>query len=125
MLGVLVPAVLKDFEESIQKALDYGGNSYTIADIEELITTGKAQFWPGETSCIVTEIIEYPRTKDLHFFLAGGNLEELEAMIPPILDWGRANGCTRATLTGRRGWERSFLRDTGWKAKLTVMEREI
>ena len=36
-LGVLVPATLRDFEESIQKALDLGGNSYTIANIEELI----------------------------------------------------------------------------------------
>ena len=125
MTGLLVPAVLHPYVDNIQKALNFGGNVYTIEDVEELIATGKAQVWPGQDSVIVTEIISYPQAKHLHLFLAGGNLDELEAMLPEILDWGREQGCTRASLSGRRGWERSFLRDQGWKPNLVIMEKEI
>ncbi len=127
MLGALVetPPALRDYAECIQKALDFGGNVYTIEDVERLIAEGKAQFFPGKDSVIVTEVIEYPQTKNLHMFLAGGNLEELEEMLPAVIEWGREQGCNRASLSGRRGWERSFLRDQGWKPTLILMEKEI
>lgn len=125
MTGLLVAAVLHPYIDNIQKALNLGGDVYTIADVEQMIAEGKAQVWPGEDSVIVTEVIDYPRARHLHLFLAGGNLEELEAMLPEILDWGREQGCNRATLSGRRGWERSFLRDQGWRPNLVIMEKEI
>lgn len=119
------PVSLSQYAEHVYKALDFGGNVYTIEDVEQMIREGKAQIWPGATSVIVTEIIQYPRGKSIHLFLAGGNLQELEEMLPPIIEWGREQGCDRASLSGRRGWERSFLRDQGWKATLVIMEKEI
>jgi len=124
-LGLLVPPTLEPYAEDLQKALDLGGEAYTIQDIEDMIATGKAQMWPGETSVIVTEIIQYPRAKHLHLFLAGGNLEELESMLPEVIEWGKTQGCNRVSLSGRRGWERSFLRELGFKPTLVVMEKEL
>ncbi len=124
-LGLLVPPTLEPYAEDLQKALDLGGEAYTIQDIEDMIATGKAQMWPGETSVIVTEIILYPRAKHLHLFLAGGNLDELESMLPEIIEWGKTQGCNRVSLSGRRGWERSFLREMGFKSTLVVMEKEL
>ena len=63
--------------------------------------------------------------KTLHFFLAAGVMEELEAMLPSILEWGESVGCDRAVLVGRKGWERSFLKQEGWKSTHTVMMREL
>jgi len=124
-LGLLVPPTLEPYAEDLQKALDLGGEAYTIQDIEDMIATGKAQMWPGETSVIVTEIILYPRAKHLHLFLAGGNLDELESMLPEIIEWGKTQGCDRVSLSGRRGWERSFLREMGFKPTLVIMEKEL
>ena len=124
-LGLLVPPTLEPYAEDLQKALDLGGEAYTIQDIEDMIATGKAQMWPGETSVIVTEIIQYPRAKHLHLFLAGGNLDELESMLPEIIEWGKTQGCNRVSLSGRRGWERSFLREMGFKPTLVIMEKEL
>lgn len=124
-LGLLVPPTLEPYAEDLQKALDLGGEAYTIQDIEDMIATGKAQMWPGETSIIITEIINYPRAKHLHLFLAGGNLEELESMLPEIIEWGKTQNCDRVSLSGRRGWERSFLREMGFKPTLVIMEKEL
>ena len=90
------------------------------------VSEGRLQFWPGVTSAIITEIIEYPRKRTLHFFLAGGNMPELRAMYPRILEWGRLQGCTGASLTGRKGWVRSFLnREEGWNEHLVVMTKDL
>jgi hypothetical protein len=93
--------------------------------VVELVAAGRLQFWPGERSCIVTELIEYPKYTQLHFFLAGGRLEELMAMVPLVEEWGKSRGCTRASLIGRRGWERTFLVRSGWKQDLVLLEKQF
>ena len=91
-----------------------------------MVSEGRLQYWPGSNSVVVTEIIEYPQKRTLHFFLAAGNVAELEVMYPVIEEWGRVQGCTAATLSGRHGWERSFLaKREGWKPKLVVMMKEL
>jgi hypothetical protein len=110
----------------IEAALSYGGHTHTFEDVREMIDRGEAIFWPGPNSALITQILEHPRLRTLHFFLAGGNLAELEAMLPGILAWAKeSQGCTAATLTGRKGWERTFLTREGWKSQLVVMTKEL
>jgi hypothetical protein len=111
----------------IEAALSYGGHTHTFDDVREMIERGEAIFWPGPNSAIITQVIEQPQLRTLHFFLAGGNLAELEAMLPGICEWGRKErGCKYATLTGRKGWERTFLtKREGWKSNLVVMSKEL
>lgn len=109
----------------IEAALKYSGGTHSFADIVAGVDAGKLQFWPGPNSAIVTEIQEYPQKKVLHFFLAGGNLAELERMLPVIYDFGREQGCTSATLSGRLGWQRTFLTNEGWTTKLVVMSKDL
>jgi hypothetical protein len=93
----------------IEAALYRNGGTHSFDDIQAGVAAGHYQFWPGVQSAMITEIIEYPKFKVLHCFLAGGNLAEIEVMVPVVEEWGREQGCTRAMFTGRRGWERSFL----------------
>ena len=105
-------------------ALAYADNSHSFEDVKAMVESGRLQFWPGPASAIVTEIVEFPRFKAIHFFLAGGNLVELEAMYPLIEKWGQEQGCDRATLAGRPGWTRSFLtRREGWRQTQVVLEK--
>lgn len=106
----------------IEDALVYAGGTHTFEDVQAQVAAGTLQFWPGVSSAIVTEIVEFPRQRRLHFFLAGGTLHELEAMLPLILAWGRERGCTTTTLVGRPGWERTFLKRLGWVQTLVVLE---
>lgn len=110
----------------IDRALNFSGGTHTFDDVCQMVSEGRLQYWPGPNSIVVTEIIEYPRKRTLHFFLAAGNVAELEVMYPKIEEWGRLHGCDSATLTGREGWVRSFLsRKEGWHQKLVVMAKDL
>jgi hypothetical protein len=110
---------------NIVAALEYAGGSHTADDIIEAIGAGKMQSWVGDESAVITEVRETPQRKLLMFFLAGGNLRELEAMLPPILEWGRSIGCQEARLVGRAGWQRTFLARQGWRVGGTIMECDL
>jgi hypothetical protein len=116
---------LEEARPHIEAALYYSGGTHTYGDIVEGVNDGRYVFWPGPNSAVITEIIEHPQKRTLHFFLAGGNAAELEAMLPGIADWGREQGCTLMSLTGRKGWERSFLKREGWESNLVVMTKEL
>lgn len=105
---------LSRYRPQIEAALSYADATHTYEDVAEMVAAGALQFWPGPASCIVTELISFPRKRVLNVFLAGGNLPELEAMIPFVLAWGKDQGCDAASFTGRRGWERSFVTRMGW-----------
>jgi hypothetical protein len=109
----------------IEAALQYSGGTHSFDDVVALVHEGRLQYWPAPHSVIVTEIIQYPQYRALNFFLAGGQLPELEVMEPLILDWGRQQGCKVACLTGRKGWERTFLTRQGWRPSLVVLEKQL
>ncbi len=111
--------------EILEPALDYAGGTHLWSDIVQGLEEHRYLLWPGVRSAIVTEIIEYPRVRTLHFFLAGGAIAELEVMVPGILEWGRTKGCTSASLTGRLGWTRSFLSKDGWTPTAVLMTKAI
>jgi hypothetical protein len=114
------------FEERIAETLEYAGNTHTTEDIWREIEAGDVQMWPGSTSIILTHIIQSPQRRDLHFFVAAGEMEELMRTYPIVLAWGKEMGCSRATFTGRKGWERSpLVRTDGWKPTLVHFEREL
>lgn len=113
-------------KSQIEGALSYAGGSHTFEDIQALVEAGSLQYWPGVRSVIITEIIQAPQQRLLNFFLAGGEMAELEAMYPLVEQWGREKGCNVATMSGRKGWERSFLtRREGWEPKLVVFEKSL
>lgn len=93
----------------LEAALEHACGTHLIEDVEDAIARGEAHFWPGRQSAVVTEFHEFPRLKALHFWLAGGDLEELlNRMLPDITAWAKAHGCTRMTLAGRPGWRRAL-----------------
>lgn len=111
----------------IGSALEYANGTHTMQDIWECIKEGKLQFWYGEESIALTEILQTPQRSILHFFLIGGKLEELQGMYPIVIEWGiTLQGCTRASGTGRSGWSRvAFLQSDGWTPTGVVFEKEL
>lgn len=116
---------INDYRPQIEAALKYSGHSHTFDDVVAMVEAGTAQVWFGPSSVIVTEIVLEPQFKVLQYFLAGGNLAELEAMQPIIEQWAREHGCTRAVIVGRKGWERTFLARQGWTNGLVVLDKVL
>jgi hypothetical protein len=117
-----------DFERLsgyISEALAYSGDTHDPEDVWAGIAEGRFQLWPGNDSVVVTEMLQYPKRRVLHVFLAAGNLPELKQMYPVIERWARELGCSRVSLAGRPGWERTFLREEGWTPRWSVMAKEI
>ncbi len=108
----------------IEAALAHGGQTHTFEDVARMILEGKLQLWPGERGCAVTEIIDYPRKRVLHCFLAGGEMDQILDMIYSAIAWGKTQGCVSLTLSGRLGWGR-VLDKHGFKPVLLTMEREF
>ena len=109
----------------VAAALEYSGGTHKVEDIAEGIRRGQFQLWPGKNSVVVTEIIVYPQLKDLHYFLAGGDLDELRLMRPIIESWGKEIGCSRVSLAGRKGWERTFLKGEGYEPKWFILCKDL
>jgi len=95
-------------QKILEPALEYD-NTYNIQDVADCISDGSMQLWPTNNSAVVTQVQNFPRMKVLHIFLAGGNLDELETLTPHIQKFAEDMGCRKITLTGRKGWSRTFV----------------
>lgn len=92
----------------------------TVEEMREAVGNG-FDFWPGERAAIITE-----HTGDtVNFWLAGGDLDELERMVPAVEHHAHATGAERITLYGRRGWERTFLKGRGYSPRWTIMVKDL
>jgi hypothetical protein len=116
---------LERLRHHVEAALEYSGGTHHFDDVVEMVKQNKLQLWPAVNSVVLTEIIVYPRLKNLHYFLAGGDLDELARMRPMIESWGKSIGCTRVSLAGRRGWAKTFLKDEGYSPQWTVLAKAL
>jgi len=108
----------------IMAALEHSGGTHEWVDIVDMIAAGRLQLWPAPEGCLVTEVVTYPRKTVLNVFLAGGTMAQIFDMNASVVRWAKANGCTAATMHGRRGWTRA-LADLGWRETLTTMEKDL
>jgi len=105
----------------LDAALQHADGTHTVDHVLEGCRTGAFQLWLGENCVLVTEIVTYPLRRDLNYWLAGGDLEELKSLEPGVNAWARACGCTRITGGGRTGWAKVY---PGMKRTL-ILSREI
>jgi hypothetical protein len=120
-------ALIPDWERCrpfVADALAYSHGTHSIGDVEAAIAAGEATFWPGQGSAMVTEILDLPGAKVLHFWLCGGDLDELQRMRAFIEGVGQAQGCTKASTAGRRGWSR-VLKDDGYDFGWEVCVKDL
>jgi hypothetical protein len=109
----------------LQQALVLAG-THDLEDVRRALSQGRMQLWPGLKSAIVTQIVDHPQRRELVFFLAAGNLPEIQALYPIVLQWGAMTGCTHAVFMGRLGWSRTFLtKHEGWQLRMAVFEKDL
>lgn len=106
----MTAAIRGEFERCrgwIEAAIAIDRETTPEALLAELLS-GRAQLWPGEAACVVTQCLIGPDGGTIHAWLGGGMLSEMLALRPGIEAWGRSMGCTAATIEGRKGWERLY-----------------
>ncbi len=108
----------------IEDALTYGDPVLDIDDVLKMIVHDEAQWWPGEDCAVVTQIVNYQKSKALRFILGGGDLDQLMEIEKTLVVWALSQGCDRAEVAGRIGWGRVF-RARGYKEHVRVYSRVI
>ena len=108
----------------LEKALQHSGGTHTLQNVGEKVAAGKAQYWQKGSAVVITELLETPQMRVLHFWLVTGELQDVIVLSEKVIAWGRRVGCKRATLAGRRGWEK-VLAGSGWSPELVLMGRDI
>jgi hypothetical protein len=109
----------------LDAALDHAGRTHSLADVRAAVERDEARFWPGPRSALIAVIEADPGERRLLIWLAGGDREELEtAILPLVEDWGRERQCRRALVIGRAGWERS-LKSKGYAPLARIVGKDL
>jgi hypothetical protein len=106
------------YHRKLQRALDYQGGLYALADILERISDGRMQSWVQNNSWAITQISVYPRRRLLEIVAAVGDLGDCRILHGKILKFANEVNVDLVAAYGRRGWARDAERH-GWKIKTT------
>lgn len=112
------------YRKMLIEALEHSGGSHTFQNIVDSVQNEVMQFWPMEKSCLVTEVINYPRLKTLHIFLAGGDLEEIKSIDNTLEFLCQEIGADYISLSGRRGWIKA-LADIGYELSHVTLAKKV
>lgn len=115
--------------------------SYPFRD--QLITAHRTDFYPpqwldaqvanglavpivGQDSAMLVGVRVYPSGQRVGVIkAAAGDLHELiHDLAPRAEQWGREQGCARALLEGRPGWERA-LKEHGWRTHQVCLLKDL
>ena len=106
----------------LQSALNYQ-DTHGIDDVKTALDEGAAQLWCGKQSCVVTEIVDYPKAQACRIWLAAGDKGELLGhMLADIEKWARNQGCSKMEVVGRKGWLRVL---NGYDQQHIALEKKL
>ena len=73
-----------------------------------MIEAGEAALFVGQKSAVVTQEIDVPAGRILHFWLAGGDVNELAKIAADVEAAAKEKGISKISIVGRRGWKRKL-----------------
>lgn len=116
--------VVGPYRELLGMALARAGGTHTYEDVLQSISVGDMFFWPASKSCLVTEIVQYPRLRALHVFLAAGDLVEIKDMEASLISFAKSLKCSALSMSGRKGWTKA-LQEMNWEEAHTTLVKQI
>jgi len=109
--------------EALLPAIAQTQGTHTEDDVLLELFAGRMKLWRRNASGLVTEFCQFPRMKCINVFLAGGTLADILPLQVEIENFGRRQGCQRATLLAvREGWQRTV---NGSKSGGTFMYKDL
>lgn len=109
--------------DALLPAIEMTHGTHTEDDVIAGLLSGQFKLWRNESSALVTDITVFPRMKTINVFLAGGDLEKILPLQTDIENYGRKNGCQRATMLAvRDGWLKTI---TGGQRLGTAMYKDL
>ena len=100
----------------LEEALVRSGCTETIDDVKMAVAKGSCHLFHHEDGAAITLVDRYEKVPTLRIWLAGGNMDALEEMLPAAEALARRLKCEQIRFLGRPGFQRSFLENKGFKA---------
>ena len=116
--------VVGPYRELVEMALARAGGTHTYEDVLQSISVGDMFFWPASKSCMVTEIVQYPRLRALHVFLAAGDLAEIKNMESSLISFAKSLKCSALSMSGRKGWTKA-LKELDWEESHITLVKKL
>jgi hypothetical protein len=115
------------FEDKLREALEVGGYpSYTLGDVMRKLGANEAQIFRNDGAVLVTEILTSAVGPVLNIWLTAGELDAAMELSRQAVAAAEQYGCTAATFTGRRGWERiPAVAEDGWTPAATIFSKSL
>lgn len=109
----------------LQPALDRDPSKNTLEDVLDWVLDGKMQLWSGPGYAAVTEVLNYPHSRTVQVYLAGGEMDAVMGFEANVLTpFARGVEATGITVNGRRGWVRQ-LEKRGYREATTTIYKEL
>jgi len=106
----------------IREALRHCGDTHTLDDVMRMVMARDADLYVGDASAVVTQDLDLPTGRQLHFWLAGGDLDEVIKIVRDVEHAAKARGIRRISIIGRRGWQRKL---DGFTEASVVLTKDI
>jgi len=97
------------------RALQFS-DTHAVQDVVALVKEGRMQVWERDGAVMVTELVDTPLRRALHYFAVAGQLDAVRILQDEVDTWGRQQGASRAEAIGRLGWER-VPQPEGWERR--------
>ena len=108
----------------IEEALARGNGMHSMQDVLDSLLAGQTQLWTDTRALAITCVHTWPRGKSCALWLAGGDLEQILAFEPDIIEFAKSQGCTVLEVYGRSGWAK-MLRERGYGERSVNLQKSI
>jgi hypothetical protein len=112
-------------EPLLKTACDRCGE-WSVAEIKGQINKGALLWiiWDGEAlkAACVTRLVEIKGEKMLQVIACAGSNEDWRTRFEEIEDYARNEGCVKAQIQGRKGWQRIF---SDYELAWVTLERRL
>jgi len=121
---IAILAGLRDRRELIEASLARTGTGDTFDDITVGVMRNEYHFYPLPNAVVIAQVLQHRHSREYYIYLAGGDLKEILDFQDKLCEAAYNHGCTRLTMTGRKGWAKP-LKNQGWRETAVYLELAV
>jgi hypothetical protein len=104
------------YHQKLARVLDCMGGLFTVNDILTAIAEARMQSFAVNNSWAITQVVDFPRARQLQIVAMVGDLADGEALHEKVLAYADDVNAGLVSALGRRGWIPEA-RAHGWRLK--------
>ena len=114
------------YHKKLERVLDRMGSLYTVDDLLTRIFEGKMQSFCCRNSWMITQVVDFPRARQLQVVALVGDLADIDALHAKLLAYADEANVGLLSAYGRSGWiPEAFAHGWRLKARSFLYHKEL